>query len=122
MKTKTILMTALSLALVFASTRAFAQTTQAKQENGTELQEAKYKADQQRLKEASKLRKDTKADARVARSNAKEASRIEKDAAYAAKHAKRAAKMEAKAQRNRAQADKQARKAARATEKSGNNY
>ncbi|GAB3532897.1 hypothetical protein GCM10027443_17340 [Pontibacter brevis] len=117
MNIKTLLVMTLSVMLAFASTNAFAQTTQA----STELQEAKDKADQQRLKEAINLRNDTKADARAARLHAKKARRNDKEAAYTAKHAKRAARMEAKAQRNRAQADKQARKVARATEKPGSN-
>lgn len=108
---------------LFAATPSFAQNEPTKEEEikAQEAAKEKVKADELRLSDAKDLKKDTKADAKIAEANAKEAKRIDKEASYAAKQAKRAARMEAKAQRNRTDADKQTKKAAKATRTSNDN-
>jgi hypothetical protein len=108
---------------LLAATSSFAQNAPTKEEQKKALELAKEKAvaDEVRLSNAKDLKKDTKAEAKIAEANAKEAKRIDKEASYAAKQAKRSARMEEKAQRNRAEADKQARKAAKATKRSNDN-
>ncbi|RNI31540.1 hypothetical protein [Rufibacter latericius] len=123
MKTKILLLTLFTVAFSFFTGQAWAQTTENQQELKTEQDSIKQRAqdDKKRLNALTDLKKDTKADAKVAKERSKEASRIEKEASDAAQEAKQAARLERKAQRNRMNADKQARKAEKAMEKTIDN-
>jgi hypothetical protein len=123
MNYKTILFSLVTGFFLLAATQSFAQNapTKEQQKQTQEVAKERAKADELRLSDAKDLKKDTRADAKIAEENAKEAKRIDKEASYAAKQAKRAARMEAKAQRNRTEADSQAKKAAKATKRSNDN-
>lgn len=122
MKYKIILLTV--AAATFFAGQAFAQSvdmTEAQRDYKDSVETATYREaavqtrkDENRMADAKRDRKETKA-------KAKKAQRIENDANDAARESKNAFRAERKAQKSRKQADKQAEKASDARDKSNNN-
>ena len=121
MKYKTFFLT-LAAASFFAG-HAFAQSdsvfTQAQYDRKDSLetvahQQVQNRNDANRMADAKRDRKETKA-------KAKKAQRIENEANDAARESKNALRAERRAQKSRKQADKQAEKASDARDKSNNN-